>query len=138
MKILHYGSMKIKMINYTKLPEFNKDFKLLLKRFKSLETDFEYMKKYTIETFYVKGEPTTAFIPIEGFCDENYTSNKVRKFSCRTLKGRGAKSGIRVVFVWEEEKRLITFVEIYFKGDKANEDRERLQDFVSKINNEPY
>ena len=128
--------MKIKMINYTKLPEFNKDFKLLLKRFKSLETDFEYMKKYTIETFYVKGEPTTAFVPIEGFCDENYKSNKVRKFSCRTLKGRGAASGIRVIFVWEEEKRLITFVEIYFKGDKVNEDRKRLQDFISKINNE--
>ena len=124
------------MINYTKLPEFNKDFKLLLKRFKSLETDFEYMKKYTIETFYVKGEPTTAFVPIEGFCDENYKSNKVRKFSCRTLKGRGAASGIRVIFVWEEEKRLITFVEIYFKGDKVNEDRKRLQDFISKINNE--
>ena len=94
--------MKNRMINYQYIIEFNKDFKQLLKRFKSLETDFEHMKKYTIETFYEKGEPTTAFVPIEGFCDENYKSNKVRKFSCRALKGRGAASGIRVIFVWEE------------------------------------
>ena len=121
------------MINYVTIPEFNKDFKSLLKRFKSLERDFENMKKYTLETFYEKGQPTTAFVPIEGFCSDNYTSNKVRKFSCMALKGRGAASGIRVIFVWEESKRLITFVEIYFKGDKENEDRERLSDFVSKI-----
>ena len=138
MKALHCGSIKKKMIKYQHISEFDKDFKQLLKRFKSLETDFEYMKKYTIETFYEKGEPTTAFVPIEGFCDENYTSNKVRKFSCRALKGRGAASGIRVIFVWEEEKRLITFIEIYFKGDKANENRDRLREFISTIDNETY
>ena len=39
-----------------------------------------------------------------------------------TLKGRGAASGIRVIFVWEESKRQVTFIEMYFKGDKENED----------------
>ncbi|MBQ8677043.1 MAG: hypothetical protein IJ529_01075 [Alphaproteobacteria bacterium] len=120
------------MINYVTTPEFNKDFKSLLKRFKSLEKDFENMKKYTLETFYEKGQPTTAFVPIEGFCSDDYTSNKVRKFSCMALKGRGAASGIRVIFVWEENKRQITFVEMYFKGDKDNENRERLSDFLNK------
>ena len=121
------------MINYVTISEFNKDFKSLLKRFKSLEKDFENMKKYTLETYYEKGQPTTAFVPIEGFCSENYTSNKVRKFSCMTLKGRGAASGIRVIFVWEESKRQVTFIEMYFKGDKENEDRERLGNFIQTI-----
>ena len=121
------------MINYVTTPEFNKDFKSLLKRFKSLEKDFENMKKYTLETFYEKGQPTTAFVSIEGFCSDDYTSNKVRKFSCMALKGRGAASGIRVIFVWEADKRQITFVEMYFKGDKDNENRERLSDFLNKL-----
>jgi mRNA-degrading endonuclease RelE of RelBE toxin-antitoxin system len=121
------------MISYETIPEFNKDFKSLLKRFKSLEKDFENMKKYTLEIYYEKGQPTTAFVPIDGFCSENYTSNKVRKFSCMTLKGRGAASGIRVIFVWEENKRKVTFIEMYFKGDKENENRERLSNFVKTI-----
>ena len=57
-------------------------------------------------------------------------ANKVRKFSCMSLKGKGAASGIRVIFVWEEEKQLISFIEIYYKGDQENENRERLKEFL--------
>ena len=118
------------MINYKTLPEFDKDFKALLKRYRTLESDFETFKKYTIETFYEKNTPTTAFVPVEGFCGENYISNKVRKFACKSLPGRGSQSGIRIIFVWQETLRLVTFIEIYFKGDKSEEDRERLGNFV--------
>ena len=38
------------MINYKTLPEFDKDFKALLKRYRTLESDFETYKKYTKET----------------------------------------------------------------------------------------
>lgn len=120
------------MINYVTVPEFDKDFKTLSKKFRTLEKDFGHMKKYTIETFYEKGVPTTAFVPIEGFCGENYTSNKMRKFSCQSLKGRGSASGIRVIFIWEEETQKITFIEIYFKADQANENKERLQKFIKE------
>lgn len=121
------------MINYKTLPEFDKDFKALLKRYRTLESDFETFKKYTIETFYEQKTPTTAFVPVEGFCGEDYISNKVRKFACKSLPGRGNQSGIRIIFVWQETLRLATFVEIYFKGDKPEEDRERLGDFVKTL-----
>ena len=121
------------MISYKTLPEFNKDFKSLLKRFRTLESDFETFKKYTIEAFYDLRFPTTAFIPIEGFCGEDYVSNKVRKFACKSLPGRGSQSGIRIIFVCQEKPRRVTFVEIYFKGDKTEEDRARLKYAVEKI-----
>jgi len=35
-------------------------------------------------------------------------------------------SGIRVIYAYWEDKDRIEFVEIYFKGDKKNEDRDRL------------
>lgn len=121
------------MINYKTLPEFDKDFKSLLKRYRTLESDFETFKKFTIETFYEKKVPTTAFVPIEGFCGEEYVSNKVRKFACRALPGRGSQSGIRIIFIWQEKLQLVTFVEIYFKSDKTEEDRERLKRALKDI-----
>ena len=78
------------MINYKTLPEFDKDFKALIKRYRTLESDFDTFKKYTIETFYEQKTPTTAFVPVEGFCGEKYVSNKVRKFACKSLPGRGS------------------------------------------------
>ncbi|MCR4939410.1 MAG: hypothetical protein K5930_04785 [Treponemataceae bacterium] len=121
------------MINYKSLPEFEKDFKSLLKRYRTLEDDFEIFKKYTIETFYNQGVPTSAFVPIQGFCSEKYVSNKVRKFACRSLPGRGNQSGIRIIFIWQEDSRTVTFVEMYFKGDKTEEDRERLKNTLNKL-----
>ena len=124
------------MINYKTLPEFEKDFKSLLKRYRTLESDFETFKKYTIETFYEKNVPTTAFVPVEGFCGEEYVSNKVRKFACRSLPGRGSQSGLRIIFVWQAKSRMVTFVEMYFKGDKSEEDRARLREVVKQIEEE--
>ena len=66
---------------------------------------------------------------------EDYKSKKVRRFTCASLKGRGGNSGIRVIFVYEkaEDTHKITFIEIYFKGDQSNEDRERLAKFLKEL-----
>ena len=113
------------MINYFSTPEFEKDFK--------------NMKKSLLEPHYLKGTslPVNALVDIKGYCGEKYKSQKVRKFACRSLKNLGNRSGIRVIFVIEfmENKNLkITFIEIYYKGDKANEDRSRLSDFIYRKN----
>lgn len=51
---------------------------------------------------------------------------KVKKFACRSLRGRGSKSGIRVIYAYDEKEDRIDLIEIYFKGDKENEDRDRI------------
>ena len=124
------------MINYELLPEFEKDFKSLQKKFRTLDDDFERFKKYSLETHFEQKIETTAFVKIEGMCGESYTSYKVRKFACRSLKGKGNQSGIRIIILWEEISRTITFVEIYFKGDKSLEDKERLKDAIKGVENE--
>lgn len=121
------------MINYHEISEFQKDFKNLLKRFRTLEKDFEIMKKYTIETHHIKNVPSSAIFKIEGFCGEKYTSNKIKKFACMSLSGKGSNSKIRVIYVYEEKEKKVTFIEIYFKGDKANEDRDRLKNFIDAL-----
>ena len=129
--------MMTNKINYNKIPEFERDFKRLGKRFKTLDKDFELMKRMLLETHYLEGQPVSprALVDIEGFCGENYKSKKVRRFTCASLKGKGGNSGIRVIFVYEktEDTHKITFVEIYFKGEKENEDRERLAKFLKEL-----
>jgi hypothetical protein len=49
--------------------------------------------------------------------------------ACRSLPGRGSNTGLRVVYAHFEEEERIVFVEIYFKGEKENEDRERILEF---------
>ena len=51
---------------------------------------------------------------------------KAKKFACRSLKGKGVQSGIRVIYAHFEEKDKIELIEIYHKGDKENEDRDRI------------
>jgi len=36
-------------------------------------------------------------------------------------------SGFRLVYAYFEEEQRIVFVEIYFKAEKENEDRERIK-----------
>lgn len=121
------------MIKYICLAEFEKDFKTLQKRFRTLTEDFETFKKFSIETFYEINVSSTAFFPIEGFCGKKHKANKVRNFACKSLPGRSNKSGIRIIFVWHEETRTVIFVEIYIKGDKPEEDRNRLKTFIESL-----
>ena len=51
---------------------------------------------------------------------------------CRSLKGCGVHSGIRVIYAYFEEEDRIELVKIYYKGDKEVEDRERILDYYGK------
>lgn len=121
-----------KTINYNTIPEFEKDFKKLEKRYRTLGADFEGMKKNLLEAHYLKGAPlpSNSVVDIEGMCGEDYRSKKVRKFACKSLRNLGNRSSIRVVFVIEEEELKITFIEIYHKSDKEIENKERLKQYL--------
>jgi mRNA-degrading endonuclease RelE of RelBE toxin-antitoxin system len=118
-------------IDYVKLPTFEKDFKKLFKKFRTLNEDFEVMKANAIEMYHLDNIAAQAVFKIEGFCGENYLSMKVKKFACKSLKGRGSKSGLRVIYVFEKPKNKITFIEIYYKSDQENEDKKRLLKFLN-------
>jgi mRNA-degrading endonuclease RelE of RelBE toxin-antitoxin system len=122
-------------MKYKSTPEFESDFKKLAKRYRSLPSDFEDMKEILLNTHFEQGTPVSpkALVDVEGFCNDNYRAVKIRKFSCDSLKNRGGFSGIRIIFVLQNHKRTITFIEIYYKGDKKNEDRKRLKRFMETL-----
>ena len=120
-------------INYGETPEFQKDFKKLLKKFKSLEDDLELVKIAAIELFHIQKVNNLSVFPIQGFCTTEIQICKIKKFACKSLKGRGSKSGIRVIYAFHCQNCKVEFIEIYFKGEKENEDRERIKDYLKNF-----
>jgi mRNA-degrading endonuclease RelE of RelBE toxin-antitoxin system len=108
------------------LPEFEKDFKRLSKKLRTLEEDFKTFINTQLNLFHKKGIDNKGVVPISGIGKPNPKVYKARKFACRSLKGRGVDSGIRVIYAYWEEEDKLEFIEIYFKGDKENEDRDRI------------
>lgn len=108
-------------------PEFHRDFKKLLKKFKSLEEDFEVFQNTALKAFHKLGQENLGIFQIPNLGFDSPKIYKATKFACKALKGRGAASGIRVIYAYHEAKDKIIFIEIYFKGEKENEDRERIK-----------
>lgn len=121
-------------IRYDETAAFARDFKKLLKRFRSLSEDLARTKKFAIEIFHAEPRvDTNAVEEIPGFCTETVRVCKIRKFPCRALVGRGAMSGIRVIYVYRPTESRIDFIEIYFKGDKESEDQGRIKDYLNNL-----
>jgi hypothetical protein len=68
----------------------------------------------------------TPFVAGEGELELETCVIKVKKIACKALKGRGVNSGLRLVYAHFEKEQRITFIELYHKNDKENEDRERI------------
>ena len=108
------------------LPEFGRDLKGLIKRFRTLEEDLATLLKTQLVLFHKLGVDNKGVFEIPGMPFDEPRMYKVKKFACRALKGRGANSGLRLIYAHFEAADKIELVEVYFKGDKENEDRGRI------------
>lgn len=121
-------------IRYEETIGFAHDIKKLLKRFRSLRADIEVAKRYALEPFHAEPRiDTNAIEEISGSCTEEVRACKIKKFTCRAIKGRGVMSGIRITYAYHIRQKRVVFIEIYFKGDKENEDRARLKEYLGSI-----
>ena len=110
----------------SRLPEFEKDIKKLLKRFKTLKDDLEIFIKNELNLYHKLKIDNKGVFQVPGLKIEGPKIYKAKKFACRSLKGKGVQSGIRVIYAHFEEQDKIELIEIYYKGDKENEDIERI------------
>lgn len=119
-------------MEFSFLDEFNKEFKKLLKKYRTLEEDFELFKERVL-TYRENGTgkflfwrpPCIVRISNLGIETEVY---KVKHFSCRALKGRGSRSGIRIIYAYFPNENRVEFIEIYFKErDGTDCDKDRIK-----------
>ena len=109
-----------------RLEEFEKDLKRLIRRFRTLEEDLKTFINKQLKLTHKLKVDNKGVVRISGLGIEEPKIYKGRKFACKSLKGSGSRSGIRVIYAYYEHKDIIEFIEIYYKGDKNNENSERI------------
>jgi mRNA-degrading endonuclease RelE of RelBE toxin-antitoxin system len=110
-------------MQFSTLPEFDKEFKHLNRKYRSLEEDLDVIKS-VLEKYPRGFEPRIFRISNLGISTEIY---KVKHFHCKVMKNKGARSGIRIVYAYFPEQDKIEFVEIYYKEkDDRDCDRQRI------------
>ena len=109
-----------------KLAEFEKDFKKLTKKFRTLEEDIDSFVANQLKLTHKRNIDNGGVVRISDLGIEYPRIYKARKFACKALKGKGSASGIRIIYAYYEKDDIIEFIEIYYKGDKKNEDREKI------------
>lgn len=112
----------------TSTQKFSKELKKLTKKYKTLSQDIEIFRKLIIKLLDVILVKSTNHHAILHRDDAQMVFVLKSRLQCRALK----KSSLRVIYVYEKEKQLITFIEIYFKGDKQVEDETRWREFLRK------
>ncbi|MCX6325077.1 MAG: hypothetical protein NT144_00270 [Bacteroidia bacterium] len=111
-------------MTFDELREFKKDLKSLLKKYRTLNDDLDIVKK-VLEIMPDERPPFSFRIDNLGL---KTCIIKVKKIACKALKGRGVNSGLRLIYAHFQEEQRITFIELYHKNDKENEDRQRIID----------
>jgi hypothetical protein len=109
-------------MKFDELPEFGKDLKALLKRYRTLNDDLGEVQ--TILRKKPDERPPFSY-RIDNLGIETCVI-KVKKIACKALKGRGVNSGLRLVYAHFPADQRIVFVELYHKNDKENVDRQRI------------
>ena len=112
-------------MTFEELEEYKKDLKQLLKKYRTLESDVEVVKK--VLELIPDDRPPFSY-RIDGLGIETCVI-KVKKIACRTLKGRGVNSGFRLIYAWFKIEQRIVMVELYHKNDKENEDKNRIHKY---------
>lgn len=112
-------------MSFEEIEEFKKDFKSLVKKYRTLAEDLDVVKK--VLDIMPDARPPFSF-RIDNLGISSCVV-KVKKIACKSLKGKGVNSGLRLVYAYFKEEQRIVLVEIYHKNDKEVEDRERIMKY---------
>lgn len=106
--------------SYNELLEFSKEFKRFSRKYKSLPGDLEEFKR-VVNVAPLGNNKHFNIIARNEQC----AIIKARLFCCY-LKG----SSLRIVYAFHFQSCKVWFIEIYFKGEEKNEDRERIKEYL--------
>lgn len=110
-------------MSFDELPEFGKEFKRLFRKYRTLDGDCEKFKKILVS------RPTGVgrnFVIIHSSPVVKIVKARI---ACRALRDQS----LRIVYSYIEREQQIKFIEMYFKGEKENEDRARIQAYLKNF-----
>ena len=111
------------MATFSRLPEFEKECKKLSKKYPTLSSDIKDIEPILLECPTGIGKNFTIVRTTE-----NTTIVKVR-MHCESLRSRT----IRLIYAYRKDTIEFMYIEVYFKGDKENEDKERVDEYLKEV-----
>jgi mRNA-degrading endonuclease RelE of RelBE toxin-antitoxin system len=102
--------------------EFEKDLKVLTKKYRSLPSDLEVLKK--VLSLHPFAQPNFSFLLHESTSQIQII--KVKKIACRSIPGKGVQTGLRLIYAWQHQKNEIVLLEIYHKNQQTQETLKRI------------
>lgn len=114
-------------MEFLQFPEFSKELKKLKKKYKTIDDDLRKFQK--VLRVRPMGDGTKHWNVISK--TETVVIFKAR-LSCAYLK----RTSLRIIYACNKQNEKIvsvTFLEIYFKGNKTNEDRVRVEEYLKHV-----
>ncbi|WP_409199652.1 hypothetical protein [Methanobrevibacter sp. DSM 116169] len=118
-------------LEFSLLPKFKEEHDFFINRNKcpSLIDDLERLKMTMNQNFKDNNSRFTVergYFPISGLnIKVIFPCFIIKRFRCKKIK-KGADSGFRIVFIFDEAERKIWFVEIFHKNKKEMPDLNRI------------
>lgn len=108
------------MPEFHQLPEYQKELKKLSKKYPSVSNDIEDIKQVLLASPTGIGKNFTIISS-----EKDIKIVKVR-IQCASLRIRT----IRLIYAYHANTIEFMYIEVYFKGDKENEDRDRITEYL--------
>ena len=111
------------MKNFNSLPEFRRELRKLSRKYGTLNDDLETFKEVLSISPAGFGNSFTVI--------HSAKTIKIVKarMACRSLRDKS----LRVIYAYLEQEEEVEFIEIYFKGNKENEDRNRIKNYLKPV-----
>lgn len=132
MRLFFTATMTIRLettkMNFRCAQEFQKNFKKLSKKFKTLENDLLEFKKI------LNTSPLGIGKHFNVLTKSGYICIIKARFFCQSLK----KKDLRIIYAYIENHQIvemigIEFIELYFKGSKEKEDKKRIKEYLKNF-----
>jgi ABC-type Fe2+-enterobactin transport system substrate-binding protein len=111
------------MSHFSYLPEFVKELKKLIKKYRSLEQDLRELEQIITKVPTGVGKNFTII--------HRHKQVEIVKtrLACASLKARS----MRVIYAYHQDLSIFKYMELYFKGKKENEDRQRIKEYLKNF-----
>lgn len=109
------------------IPEFHEDTLKLANKFETINNDLKVFIQTSLKLYHEIQMDNGGIKKIKDLKD--FSLYKADKFACRSLKGKGAKSGIEVIYKHSPKENKIELIEMYFQEEKQEQDLSRIQKY---------
>ena len=110
-------------MHFKSVPEFDREYKKLKKKYRSLDDDLALFRKVVSKVPLGVGRHSAILRKSKNVC-----VIKTRLF-CKYLKG----SSFRLIYIYNRLEDTVIFVELYYKGNKKREDGQRIKRYVELL-----